>query len=97
MEQGILLLRLGCQIAQGFCIARPMPAADLPAWVASWTPDPQWSNVKFIPHATTYLNQRRWEDDWSATGSQLGLSALPRETNGEAINASSMRRLGIAP
>jgi diguanylate cyclase (GGDEF)-like protein/PAS domain S-box-containing protein len=45
VEQGILLLRLGCQIAQGFCIARPMPAADLPAWVASWTPDPQWSNV----------------------------------------------------
>ena len=45
VEQGILLLRLGCQIAQGFCIARPMPAADLPTWVAAWTPDPQWSNV----------------------------------------------------
>ena len=27
VEQGILLLRLGCQVAQGFCIARPMPAA----------------------------------------------------------------------
>ena len=41
VEQGILLLRLGCQVAQGFGIARPMPAADLPAWVASWSPDPQ--------------------------------------------------------
>jgi hypothetical protein len=45
VEQGVLLLRLGCQVAQGFCIARPMPAEDLPSWVASWTPDPQWSNV----------------------------------------------------
>ena len=45
VEQGILLLRLGCQVAQGFGIARPMPPGDLPAWVASWTPDPQWARV----------------------------------------------------
>jgi len=45
VEQGILLLRLGCQVAQGYGIARPMPASDLPAWIAGWTPDPQWSNV----------------------------------------------------
>ena len=45
VEQGILLLRLGCQVAQGYGIARPMPASDLPAWIAAWTPDPQWSNV----------------------------------------------------
>ncbi len=48
VEQGILLLRLGCQVAQGFCIARPMPAEDLPAWLASWTPDPRWSNVSAL-------------------------------------------------
>ncbi|WP_348264102.1 EAL domain-containing protein [Telmatobacter sp. DSM 110680] len=45
IEQGILLLRLGCQVAQGFGIARPMPAEDLPAWVASWRTHPQWSNA----------------------------------------------------
>ncbi len=33
---GELLLRLGCQLAQGYGIARPMPAEDVPAWVASW-------------------------------------------------------------
>ena len=45
IEQGVLLLRLGCQVAQGFGIARPMPAAALPGWVVSWTPHPQWSKV----------------------------------------------------
>ena len=48
VEQGILLLRLGCQVAQGFGIARPMPAAALPGWVVSWTPHPQWSKVKAL-------------------------------------------------
>lgn len=26
----------------------------------------QWKDPKFIPHASTYLNQRRWEDQWQA-------------------------------
>ncbi|MEO6103814.1 MAG: EAL domain-containing response regulator [Pseudoxanthomonas sp.] len=31
------LLRLtGCDLAQGYFIGRPMPAADLPGWIASW-------------------------------------------------------------
>jgi diguanylate cyclase (GGDEF)-like protein/PAS domain S-box-containing protein len=45
VEHGEMLLRLGCQLAQGYVIARPMPARDLPAWAATWIPFPQWSNV----------------------------------------------------
>ena len=45
IEQGTLLLRLGCQVAQGYCIARPMPSDELPGWIASWKPDPQWTNT----------------------------------------------------
>ena len=28
--------KAGCDIAQGYFIAKPMPAADLPAWIQSW-------------------------------------------------------------
>lgn len=51
VEQGILLLRLGCKIAQGFGIAPPMPPGDLPAWVASWIPDPRWARVRALDPA----------------------------------------------
>ena len=42
VEHGAMLLQLGCELAQGYSIARPMPAAELPAWVAGWRPDPGW-------------------------------------------------------
>ncbi len=32
-----VLLELGCEQAQGYGIAKPMPAADLPRWIESWT------------------------------------------------------------
>jgi diguanylate cyclase (GGDEF)-like protein/PAS domain S-box-containing protein len=36
-----LLLQIGCDLAQGYGIARPMPADQMAAWVASWRPDPE--------------------------------------------------------
>lgn len=44
VPQGEALLKLGCELAQGFGIARPMPGDELPAWSAGWQPDPAWSN-----------------------------------------------------
>ena len=43
IAHGIRLLALGCEEAQGYGIARPMPAAAMPAWVAHWRPDPSWA------------------------------------------------------
>jgi diguanylate cyclase (GGDEF)-like protein/PAS domain S-box-containing protein len=40
MAHGIKLLQLGCERGQGFGIARPMPAADLPNWAAQWRVTP---------------------------------------------------------
>lgn len=42
IEQGILLIQLGVEIAQGFCIARAMHGEDLLAWIAGYRPDPRW-------------------------------------------------------
>ena len=42
-ELGAMLLGMGCDLAQGYGIARPMPAVDVPAWVATWKPDPRWA------------------------------------------------------
>ncbi|SDV00277.1 putative bifunctional diguanylate cyclase/phosphodiesterase [Pseudomonas mucidolens] len=36
-EHGQLLLRMGCEMAQGFFFAQPMSAAAVPAWVANFT------------------------------------------------------------
>lgn len=45
VEHGEMLLRLGCELAQGYGIARPMPAEQLQEWANVWKPDPQWSGV----------------------------------------------------
>jgi predicted signal transduction protein with EAL and GGDEF domain len=46
VAHGEALLRLGCELAQGYGIARPMPAADLPEWLARWRPDPRWAQTR---------------------------------------------------
>jgi len=43
IAHGTLLLGLGCELAQGYGIARPMPAQELPGWVARWRPDAAWA------------------------------------------------------
>ena len=45
MEHGARLLQLGCHLAQGYGVARPMPADDLPAWVQRWKDDAPWKAV----------------------------------------------------
>jgi len=44
IEIGEELLDLGCDLAQGFGIARPMPADQIPDWITSWTPPPCWKH-----------------------------------------------------
>ncbi len=48
VEHGLMLLQLGCDFAQGYGIARPMPAQELPAWSATWRADPRWMEVPAV-------------------------------------------------
>lgn len=42
VRQGEILIGLGCKVAQGYAIAKPMPAAYLIGWLRTWKPYPQW-------------------------------------------------------
>lgn len=44
VEQGAMLLRFGCERAQGYAIARPMPANELAGWLRGWRPAAQWAH-----------------------------------------------------
>jgi EAL domain-containing protein (putative c-di-GMP-specific phosphodiesterase class I) len=51
-EHGRMLLQLGCDLAQGHGIARPMPAAQLVDWVGCWTVPAVWQDIRHL----------RWDD-----------------------------------
>lgn len=42
VEHGRLLLELGCEVAQGYFIAKPMPPAEVPGWVAGFVAPVEW-------------------------------------------------------
>ena len=44
VAHGIMLLQLGCELAQGYSIARPMPADQLPGWLSGWQTNPAWAS-----------------------------------------------------
>jgi EAL domain-containing protein (putative c-di-GMP-specific phosphodiesterase class I) len=41
-QHGVALLQAGCNLAQGYGIAKPMPASDIPAWIHAWKPSEAW-------------------------------------------------------
>jgi len=44
VAHGDMLLDLGCEVAQGYAIARPMPADQVPAWLNDWQAATSWRN-----------------------------------------------------
>ena len=48
VEHGELLLMLGCELAQGYGIGRPMAAEDFSAWCDNWRPDPLWRDCRTL-------------------------------------------------
>ncbi|NUO84278.1 EAL domain-containing protein, partial [candidate division KSB1 bacterium] len=70
IEHGSLLIPLGCDNAQGYGIAKPMPAHLVPEWVARWRPDARWQQGDFpflFVQLANYraVNAEPVEDDWA--------------------------------
>ncbi|MET0091259.1 MAG: EAL domain-containing protein [Candidatus Thiodiazotropha sp.] len=69
-DHGVMLLRLGCELGQGYGIARPMPAEQLPDWSRGYKPFASWRKAandiwlrEDLPLLTAEMTQRRWVDD----------------------------------
>jgi diguanylate cyclase (GGDEF)-like protein/PAS domain S-box-containing protein len=45
VAHGVQLLAMGCEQAQGYVIARPMPAAELHEWASDWRPNGEWASA----------------------------------------------------
>jgi len=66
IEIGMLMLNMGCHIGQGHGIARPMPAADVAAWLENFKRDNTWAfpsthlSREDLPLYMAELEHRAW-------------------------------------
>ncbi|MQG95956.1 bifunctional diguanylate cyclase/phosphodiesterase [Pseudomonas sp. MN1F] len=51
VEHGRVLMALGCELAQGYCIARPMPAGEVVAWARDYRQPSQWYDQSVLTAA----------------------------------------------
>jgi diguanylate cyclase (GGDEF)-like protein/PAS domain S-box-containing protein len=85
LAQGEMLLRMGCELAQGFAIARPMPADQVAGWIAGWRPPQSWQHCRplkrdAIPTLAALIGHRAWLR--RLDGLLRGPAALPAEGDG---------------
>ena len=86
VQHGIPLLQFGCDLGQGYAIARPMPAADIPGWVQRWQTPPEWQAMaKMVwsrddtPLLLAGVHHRRWVDGIAAIcNNAAGVAAAPQ-------------------
>ncbi|MDE2441280.1 MAG: EAL domain-containing protein [Betaproteobacteria bacterium] len=67
VEHGLVLLLLGCDMAQGFGIARPMPPEEIPAWIQHFQADELWNLATAfnwsrddLPMLIAEVDHKRW-------------------------------------
>jgi diguanylate cyclase (GGDEF)-like protein len=85
LEHGIMLLQMGCDLGQGYGIARPMPASGVAAWAAGYRVDPRWIEAgaaewsrEDFPLFAMEAEHRRWVRRLVAWVESGDASAVPR-------------------
>ena len=70
-EHGLMLLLMGCKQAQGYGIAKPMPAEAFPAWLSQYQPHKEWllwankhTTVKENKLKLFKLISHQWKDNF---------------------------------
>jgi EAL domain-containing protein (putative c-di-GMP-specific phosphodiesterase class I)/CheY-like chemotaxis protein len=59
LEDWHCVRELGCNIVQGYFVARPMPAADVSGWLTAWENRVSLSGNKLFPPTTEILSEMR--------------------------------------
>ena len=104
LVHGRMLIELGCEMAQGYAIARPMPAEEVVLWQASWQRPAEWRDVTVleqsnIPILLAEVEHRQWLRDLQDTlaDNEASMPAMDehRCRFGQWLNRrSTVRRLG---
>ncbi|PHS25614.1 MAG: diguanylate cyclase [Methylophaga sp.] len=79
INQGLMLLAMGCDQAQGYGISKAMPAQDIPLWLKNYKPHYQW--IEFGNKQQSLLDKKvkilefttgKWFDNIKATIASSG-------------------------
>lgn len=78
LKLGALLIQIGCQLAQGFAIAHPMPADEVTIWAKDWQPYQFWQQI----------GKRRWRRDdlpllYAALAERIWVSQIQKLLDGD--------------
>ncbi|MFT7004115.1 MAG: diguanylate cyclase (GGDEF)-like protein/hemerythrin-like metal-binding protein [Sulfurimonas sp.] len=65
IEHGAILLKLGCETAQGYAIARPMPADKIVKWIQTYQAEEKWKNIfamsrEDLPLLYAFAEHKAW-------------------------------------
>ncbi len=80
---GRLLLELGCNLGQGYAIARPMPGEQVMSWLEQWRPPESWVEAAALP-------RDRVPELFAELGHRAWRNALRRYVTGDSTALPNM-------